>query len=261
MIPSNDQTIRSQLQFGKQASFYSESVVHREGESLHVVTDYVSRGRYRQALDVATGTGFTAFAISPYSDFVLATDVTPAMINQARQIGLEKAIYGVGYALALAESLPFANGSFDLVTCRTAPHHFQGLRAAVSEWRRVLSPAGVLVMVDTTAPEDHVAAGWMNEVEIRRDPSHVRNLPPSEWISLLSEEGFEINDTTLTSVPLELEDWVRRSGTPAKEVLQLRTDMANAPKQAVNAFGIHRDLEGFTRFQWQALVVRATLWN
>jgi SAM-dependent methyltransferase len=247
----------SREQFGARAALYARSLTHREGESLQLVAEYAAPGPYRWAVDVGTGTGFTAFAVAPVAERVVAADITPAMLGEARAISSERGLPNVGFALALAESLPFADGSLDLVTCRVAAHHFHDLPQAVAEWRRVLAPGGTLVLADTTAPEDEAAARWMDDFELRRDPSHVHDLSPSEWLALLEGAGFVTQEWALAAVPLEFDDWVRRSGTPPDEVERLRRDILHATPGVKDAFRVHQDAEGAVRFQWDCLVVRA----
>ena len=257
MTPQEQRRVSSQEQFGRQAHHYVNSAAHREGESLEVVTEWASRGRYRRAVDIATGVGFTAFAVAPYAQDVLATDITPAMLQEAAQLAADRGLTNVRYAMAAAEELPFPDASLDLVTCRTAAHHFQDLPRAVAEWRRVLAPHGLLILADTVCPEEPELARWMNDVEARRDPSHVRDLAPSEWLALLAACGLQTTDSALTPVPLEFGDWVRRSGTPLQEAERLRQDLSRASPGAVAAFGIRPDDTGAIPFHWDCLVVRA----
>jgi SAM-dependent methyltransferase len=179
------------------------------------------------------------------------------MLSEAISICASRKISNVGFSLAAAELLPFASQSVDLVTCRTAPHHFKDLPKAVNEWHRTLEKGGTLIMVDTTAPEEKNAADWMNDVEVRRDPSHINNLSPTQWVSLLENEGFDIQETSLCSVPLEFEDWVIRSGTPLDKANRLRDDFSHASPEIVDAFNVHRNEEGLLCFRWLAFVVKA----
>ena len=252
-----DRSPSAQEQFGRQAHLYSVSQVHSSGESLEVLTEWAARGRYKLAVDVATGAGFTAFAVAPYAEDALATDLTPAMLGEARRIAQERNLSNVSYALAAAEDLPFADGSLDLLTCRTAAHHFQDVERALATWCRVLRPDGVLLLADTTSPEDPETARWMHDIEVRRDPSHVRNLSSSQWLSLLEQHGFQVTDAAMTPVDLEFDDWVRRSGTLAQEVERLRSDFLKAPAGAAASFNIQTVEGGSIRFNWDCLVVRA----
>jgi SAM-dependent methyltransferase len=257
MAKESPRPVTAQEQFGRQARLYVESVVHRQGENLDVLVEWAAREGYRRAADVGAGIGFTAFAVAPYAERVVATDLTPAMLREARNVAAQRGLSQVRYALAAAEALPFADGALELVTCRQAAHHFTDVGQAVAEWRRVLAPRGVLLLADTTSPEDPAQAEWMHDIEVRRDPSHVRDLAPSAWLSLLRAQGLQITDTALTAVPLEFDDWVRRSGTPSEEVQRLRRDFQDAPGPVRSAFHIRRDSAGALRFQWDCLVARA----
>ena len=249
--------IGAQEQFGRQAQHYARSSGHSSGESLQVVRDWASTAHYGRAVDVATGTGFTAFTVAPFADWVVASDLTPEMIAETRNLASERGLTNVGYALAAAEDLPFADASLDLLTCRIAPHHFMDLRKAITEWRRVLAPGAVLILADTCSPEDAPTSVWMNDVEERRDPSHVANLSPSGWLEVLEENGLHPTDSTLTDVPHDFDDWVRRSGTPSDVVEGLRRDFLNAPPGAVEAFDIQHDGAGAISFKWNCVVVKA----
>jgi SAM-dependent methyltransferase len=257
MNESTHRRVGSQEQFGRQAHYYTQSLVHSSGESLQVIQEWVAKGCYRLAADIGTGTGFTAFAVAPYADRIIAADITPAMLKETRSLAEDRGITNLECTLAAAEYLPFTDGSMDLLTCRTAAHHFQELGKAVAEWRRVLAPEAELILVDTSCPEDSATADWMNDVEVQRDPSHVRNLAPSEWLALLQAHGFCITGNALAPVLLEFGDWVQRSGTPASVVQSLRRDFVNAPSGAVEAFNIHQDESSTINFQWSCVVVRA----
>ena len=257
MTGREPQRVSAQEQFGRQAHLYVDSVVHREGESLQVVEEWAARGHYPRAADIGTGVGFTAFAVAPYVGRMLATDITPAMLREARLLAAQRSLANMTYTLAAAEELPMPDASLDLVTCRTAAHHFQDLPRAVAEWRRVLAPSGVLILADTVSPEEPDVARWMHDIEVRRDQSHVRDLTVSEWLALMEEHGLRATDTALTPVELEFDDWVRRSGTPSRDVEELRRDFLGAPPGAVAAFGIAQEHSGAIRFHWDCLVVRA----
>ncbi len=47
-----------------------------------------------------------------------------------------------------SERLPFASGSFDIVTCANSFHHYPRQDRAVAEMRRVLRPGGRLMIID-----------------------------------------------------------------------------------------------------------------
>lgn len=253
----NQQHTTSRKQCGKQAPFYSQSSIHREGEPLNVLSGFTYKSSYKLATDIATGTEFTAFEIAKFSYSVIAADITLAMLAEVINICVERDINNVGFSLLAAEHLPFKSQSVDLVTCRTASHHFRVLPKAVKEWYRILKPGGTIIMVNTTAPEDQGLANWMNDVELQRDPSHINNLSPTGWTTILEKEGFQIQETSMCSIPLEFEDWVIRSGTPERHAAQLREDFNHAHQRINDAFDIQYNEANQLLFRWLAFEVKA----
>ena len=243
-------------QFGRQARLYAESNVFRADESLAAITEYAALGHYNSAADLGTGAGFTAFALSPYSNRVVATDIAPAMLSQAKRLAEERDLGNVDLMMAEAESLPFADGSLDIVSSRHAAHHFHDLPKAVEEVRRVLTPGALFILSDPIAPEGDYEASWMNDVEVRRDASHQRDLKVSEWSGLLEEAGFDIAHRSIVKVYLEFNDWVGRAATPQAQVGSLRRDFLSAPESVAAAFGISPDGPAIN-FHWDVLVLRA----
>ncbi|MBM3939677.1 MAG: class I SAM-dependent methyltransferase [SAR202 cluster bacterium] len=246
-------------QFGATAANYTVSAGHRGGESLSVVTELIAKGgrRFDRAVDIATGPGFTAFAAAPHAGSVLATDPTPQMLREVRKLRRERGIANVGMALVVAETLPFADESLDLVTCRTAPHHFLDVPRWLGECRRVLKPDGVFVLADTCAPEDPELAAWMNDMEVRRDPSHVRNYAPSEWVRLVREAGLDVTDEALCILNQEMPDWAHRSNSTPAMTEELARDFRNASPAAKEHFAIAPRDDGTIGFRWFVAILRA----
>jgi ubiquinone/menaquinone biosynthesis C-methylase UbiE len=199
-----------QSQFGANAERYATSRVHAEGESLSRLLEVVQpRGNW-EAIDIATGPGHTALAFAPKVRHVIASDVTPEMLNVARGLAAKRGLTNVSFAEVPAEKLPFPDASFDLVTCRTAPHHFADVPAFVAEVTRVLRPGGVFGLVDNISPDEPMAAALYNEFEKLRDPSHGRCLSESEWLDLITRAGLIVRHREILTKDIELEGWAGR---------------------------------------------------
>ncbi len=247
-----------QRQFGRQAAHYSVSASHAGGESLDAVRRLVEPGGYERGLDIATGTGFTAFAIAPYCRETLALDLTPEMLNEARRLAGERGLDGgrLGYLLGDAERLPFADRSLDLVTCRVSAHHFPHVERFVAEVARLLRPGGVFVLSDTVAPEDGELAALMDHLEVLRDPSHVHDLRPSEWRRLIEQAGLTVDMIDMSHTYLEFADWTRRSGTAATAIEELRPYFFAPSPKAREAWTIDEQPDG-VHFAWDNAIIRA----
>ena len=180
--------------FGRAAEGYVRSATHRAPDELATIVRLAAPLPTDDALDIATGGGHTALALAPHVARVVASDITGEMLEAARAHIGGAGAGNVDYALADAEALPFADASFDIVTCRIAAHHFPRPERFVNEAARVLRPGGRFVLQDQVVPDDQEAARAVNEFEAVRDPSHARSLAESEWVALLARAGLEIGD-------------------------------------------------------------------
>lgn len=210
------QTIKDQVQerFGANAAAYVTSSVHAKGASLGRLVELVEPQSHWRVLDIATGGGHTAFAVAPHVEQVLATDLTPQMLDVASAEAKERGLTNIDFQQADAESLPFEDAEFDLVTCRIAPHHFPDPQQFVNECVRVLKPSGVLAVIDNIAPDDAVAAATMNDIEKMRDPSHVRCLSAAEWQAHYANAGLSVTHYENAFKRMSFKRWVYNQQVP-----------------------------------------------
>ena len=254
----------AQQMFGPQANVYAASKVHISDDSLESVQKLTGpefrRGTtpYRWAVDIGTGAGFTAFAIAEVSDRVVASDITQPMLRQVQRISGERGLPNVQPTQNAAESLPFANGSLDLITSRKAAHHFRDFEAALDEVQRTLRPGGSLVMADTVAPEDSALAHWQNAIELRRDYSHVEDRRISVISQMLADRGLEVIGSEDEQVYLWFNDWVMRTKVVEEEVLALRHEFLEASPGIKQAFQVGEPEEdGDFLFSFPVWIFRA----
>lgn len=208
--------------FGQNAAAYATSKVHAKGASLQRLVELVDPQPAWHALDVATAAGHTAFIFAPHVERVTATDLTPEMLTVAADLAKEKGIANVSFQEADAESLPFEDGSFDLVTCRIAPHHFPHIERFVAEGVRVLRDGGVLAVVDNVSPEDQSAAEFYNRFEKLRDDSHGWCWTLSEWETAFKEAGLTVTAVETADKEMEFSSWVDRFKITESMKVELR---------------------------------------
>ena len=245
-------------QFSQHANYYAQSSAHAAGDTLDVILDFAEPKGTERTLDIATGTGFTAFKLAPKVAHVVATDLTPEMVAKAAELATEKAIKNVAFSVAAAESLPFADASLDLVTCRIAPHHFQDVRAFLREVHRVLRTAGLFCMVDSVSPESEKLIAWQNRVERMRDNSHVYGRPPSEWDAMITNTGFSLEKAVhVRNAQMSFLWWVRPEENPPELVQEIRDAFAQlSPEEALEHYTVQPTCDDFY-FSWPMYAVKA----
>lgn len=246
-----------QQQFGRQAALYTRSAVHMSGDTLEILVEWAQPAAHHRVIDVATGVGFTGFAFARRAGSVVAYDLTQPMLQQAAALARQRSLGNVRFVQGPAERLPFHDATFDIYTCRTAPHHFFDVPAFLAEARRVLKPGGQFLMADTVTTEDPAIDRWENAIELLRDPSHVRNYAPSEWLRMIGGAGLETLRADLSlRTHLTFHDWVERSGNPPDVVAGLRRRFLEAPDPVRRTFAITPQ-DGDIAFSWPVLVVQA----
>jgi ubiquinone/menaquinone biosynthesis C-methylase UbiE len=198
-----------QEQFGRNAAGYLTSKPHAQGKSLDRLIALTEPQPDWRVLDVATGGGHVAYAFAPHVARVWATDITAEMIELVRGEAANKGLSNLRTAYAKAEALSFDDASFDLVTCRIAPHHFDSIPAFVAEVHRVLKPGGLFGLVDNVVVPGDVG-DFVNAFERFRDPSHLRAWTMQEWRDALGRAGFAIAHEEELAKTMEFKPWAAR---------------------------------------------------
>ena len=184
--------------WSKRAELYRTSEAHREGADLDLIVDWAVGAR--TALDVATGGGHVARRLRDAGLEVVTTDQAPGMKPDV---------------VCPAEHLPFADGSFDVVACRVAAHHFAEVRTAVGEMARVSGDR--VLLADNLFLSDEA-----EQADRLRDPTHVRNYSEEEWRGLFEAAGLQVAAVERFDKEIEVEPWLERAGCVEDEAAEVR---------------------------------------
>jgi ubiquinone/menaquinone biosynthesis C-methylase UbiE len=186
------------MSWSDRAQLYRDSPAHREGEDLDLVVEWSAGAE--TALDVATGGGHVARRLREAGINVVTVDPAPGMQPDV---------------ISRGEDLPFADGSYDVVACRVAAHHFGDVEKAVSEMARVSRDR--VIVVDNLFLDDQA-----EEADRVRDPTHVQNYTEKEWRELFKAAGLRIEEVRRLVKRIEVEPSLERAGTPDADAERFR---------------------------------------
>lgn len=205
----NEHRALIQDQFTRQAVPFANSPAIRNAEILDRIVTRTGSSPSDDVLDVGCGPGLLACAFAGVARRVTGADVTAAMLTQARAEQRRQHRSNIGWTLADATALPYADGTFSIVISRLTFHHMEQPLAVLREMARVCRNGGSVVVVDV-APAPEKAAAF-NAMEKLRDPSHVRALPLDEMTALFASAGLVRPDVDRWLMEGELESFLARS--------------------------------------------------
>ena len=246
-----------QQQFGKSAESYVNSAIHKEGKDLHTLVSLANITGIEELLDIATGGGHTANAFAPLVKKVTALDLTQEMIEAAEKFIKGNGHKSVEFILGDAEQLPFHNETFDIVSCRIAPHHFPNVSKFIEEAYRVLKPNGQFLLDDNVVPEQEEFDEFYNTIEKMRDYSHYRAWKKTEWLRMLELTGFEVTNWHRFEKTFKFESWCNRMNVSLEEKESLARYILNASQVIKDKFRIVLEGDKVISFVGEAMILKA----
>jgi SAM-dependent methyltransferase len=187
------------------AGYYRQSRTHACGADLDQVVAWCEPGPGVAALDVASGGGHVARRLRELGCVVTTADAAA---------GMEPDV------VCPAEHLPFADGSFDVVVCRLAVHHFQDPALAVLEMARVTRR--LVVIEDTLFIDDRV-----QQAERLRDATHVSHYGRDELGRFLAAASLRPVAEVQFPTRHDIDDWLSATGCAGDTAARVRRLLAH----------------------------------
>ena len=215
-LPEDDRGRGVVDEFTRAASGFAERTKGRFDE-----LDVVGFSRVSHAdviAEVGAGTGHFLSLFEDVGARLVAIDLTPAMLMQARRDHPRiEAVVGDG------ARLPLRSRSFSLVASAQMFHHVWEPLPILNEMRRVVAPGGSVLVVDQIAPERFEEAVAMTELERIRDPSHASSRPPSAFRILVQAAGMEIADERVVESRSRFSSWMWPGEFPGDRIERVRS--------------------------------------
>lgn len=111
----------------------------------------------RRALDLCCGTGDVAFALAGQGAEVTGLDFSEPMLAVARRRSAERGAGQPDFLHGDAQSVPFPNDHFDIVTVSYGLRNLSSWERGLCEMLRVAKPGGRLLVLDFGKPDN---AAW-----------------------------------------------------------------------------------------------------
>lgn len=231
-------------QFDRTAPGYLCSASHAGGRTLARLLTLCPAPAGARVLDVATGAGHVALAYAEAGAQAIALDPAAGMLTTTREHAARRGL-AVDLVGALAEALPLADASCEVVVCRTAAHHFVTLARALAEMARVVRPGGRVGISDLQGHEDAETDALVHTVERLHDPTHVRSLTRPAWRAALTGAGLDViaeeGDYGELDEGHSLVQWCERSKTPPADVERIRALLSGAPPHVRETLHVRAD--------------------
>ncbi|WP_428425044.1 class I SAM-dependent methyltransferase [Methylibium sp.] len=157
--------------FGPTALFTTPVAAH--------LVKFAEIGAGESVLDVGTGTGVVAITAARAGARVTALDLTPDLLEQARENARIVQREDIVWTEGDAEQLPYADASFDVVLSQFGHMFAPRPDMAVAEMRRVLKPNGRIAFA--TWPPEHLVGRMFALVGRHSPPPPPGASPPPQW--------------------------------------------------------------------------------
>jgi ubiquinone/menaquinone biosynthesis C-methylase UbiE len=243
--PSSDHKALVRQEFTQQAQAYAANPSTADPTRLTRLVQAVHPEPRARVLDVATGPGYVAMAFAEVGCEVVGLDLTEAPLAIAEQLRQARGLKNLRFQLGDGEHLPFGEHEFDIVVSRFALHHCEDPQRVLAEMARVCRIQGIVVIEDLVVSEYPTRAAYQNRFEQLRDASHTRALPISEFLTLFTSCGLEVEQIYTDHLTPALEQWLANAHT--------LDDRAEKVRAMIEQDELH-DLSGTHPFRQQGAV-------
>ncbi len=207
-------------QFTRQATPFAEKPEHRDAAIMERLLRFSGVKDSDTVLDVACGPGLLTCALATKARQVTGLDLTPAMIEKAREWQKVQGLSNLKWNIGESTALPYPSDTFSMVITRYSFHHFIHPLNAWKEMVRVCQPGGIVLVIDVALPQEKAEA--YDRFETLRDPSHTRALTLTEFPEKARQVGLTDIRTDFYRLEMESERQIEASFPESENCERLR---------------------------------------
>jgi SAM-dependent methyltransferase len=196
-------------QFTRQAVPFANAAPIRNQDALDRIVRMAGAGVADTVLDVACGPGLLVCAFARVVAHATGIDMTPAMLERAREEQQARGLLNVSWRHGDALQLPYPDSCFSIVSSRFVFHHLLHPHAALAEMIRVCEPGGRVVVADSAPAGPKTDA--FNAMERLRDPSHVLAFTLEQLRAMFLEIGLREPRVDVYRLDGDLDGLLQRS--------------------------------------------------
>lgn len=218
----------------KRATSYNKLQWASQEEYISSFLEMCAVGSKDSVLDLGTGTGTIAYALSHRVKNVIGVDISMAMLHEAQKNNI---VNNIQFMKADVRYLPFLDNSFTLVTARMVFHHIlAGLMKAAQETYRVLKSGGRFCLSEGVPPHRCVGKFYNSVFKLKEKR---RTFFPEDLGKLLKEAGFRnIQEEEHIMKHCSIRNWLDNAGnlSPAtkEKIYSLHLNLHEEGKRVYN---------------------------
>jgi SAM-dependent methyltransferase len=247
-----EKSIRAE--FTHQTESFARNRIATAAETLGVVVDLVPENLEASWLEVACGPAAISRGLAAKVGRVQGVDLTPAMVEKAREEAAQEGIDNAEFSVGDATALEFEDASFDGAVTRFSFHHIPAPQRVLAEMARVVRPGGWVIVSDLLTDEDADGQAWHQEIERLRDPSHWATPTPARLRAMGEAAGLELESEQLIPVELDYEDWLQR-GSGGEATAELIDRLLEEAPEGAESFRVSGE-RGERRLWFRSMLLR-----